>query len=71
MGGFLDATVSGSGAQILPLSPAIAAQAAQLPPEFPGDPCDRLIAATAQIHELSLVTADQRLRDLVSLRTVL
>ena len=41
---------------------AVAALAAHFPPSFPGDPADRLIAATAQIDAVPLVTADERIR---------
>jgi PIN domain nuclease of toxin-antitoxin system len=35
-----------------------------------GDPADRLIAATAQVHRLPLVTADTRLRAITELRCI-
>ncbi|MGH7642881.1 MAG: type II toxin-antitoxin system VapC family toxin [Candidatus Dormibacteria bacterium] len=44
------------------ISPAVAATAANLPADFPGDPADRLIYATALEHGWQLVTKDQRLR---------
>ncbi|HTQ62729.1 MAG TPA: type II toxin-antitoxin system VapC family toxin [Candidatus Solibacter sp.] len=34
------------------------------------DPADRFIAATAQVHDLTLVTADQRLLGLGAIRTM-
>lgn len=40
----------------------IAAVAAHLPPTFPADPFDRLIAATAIVGRIPLVTADARIR---------
>ena len=40
----------------------IAAVAAFLPPSFPADPFDRLIAATAIVERMALVTADERIR---------
>ncbi len=46
----------------IPVTPAIAATAANLPSTFPGDPADRLIYATAVEHGWSLVTKDERLR---------
>ena len=55
---------------VLDLTAEIAALAFQFPPEFPKDPADRIIAATARTHGLTLVTKDQRLRDSALLRTV-
>lgn len=46
----------------MPLTPAIAARAAELPDDFPRDPADRLIFATAVEHGLRLVTRDRRMR---------
>jgi PIN domain nuclease of toxin-antitoxin system len=40
----------------------VALQAASYGADFPGDPADRLIAATAQLLGAKLVTADDRLR---------
>lgn len=50
----------GQGLIELPVSGDIAVQAARLDP-FHGDPADRLIAATAVLHSLTLLTADERL----------
>ena len=48
----------------LPLTPAIAQTAADLPELFRGDPIDRLIYATAVEHGMRLVTRDGLLHDL-------
>jgi len=45
-----------------PVTPEIAALAVRLPNEFPKDPADRLIAATAMVEGMPLVTADTRIR---------
>jgi PIN domain nuclease of toxin-antitoxin system len=45
-----------------PVTPEIAALAVRLPDEFPRDPADRLIAATAMVEGMPLVTADARIR---------
>ncbi len=45
-----------------PATPEIAALAVRLPDPFPKDPSDRLIAATAMIEGMPLVTADARIR---------
>jgi PIN domain nuclease of toxin-antitoxin system len=44
------------------ITPAIAETAVTLPSNFPGDPADRLIYATAVEHGVQLVTKDARLR---------
>ncbi len=43
---------------IIGITPEIAAATAQLPEEFHGDPGDRILAATAIIHNLTVVTHD-------------
>jgi PIN domain nuclease of toxin-antitoxin system len=55
---------------VLELSPEIAAMAFQFRPDFPGDPADRIIAATARVHGLALVTRDRRLQESALLRTI-
>ena len=45
-----------------PVTPAIAALAVRLPEPFPKDPSDRLIASTAMVEGMLLVTADMRIR---------
>jgi len=44
------------------ITPAIAAAAARFPKEYPNDPFDRIIAATAVVEDLELVTADVPIR---------
>ena len=48
----------------------IAALATQFPEDFPRDPADRLIAATARAEGLTLVTRDERIRASALVRTV-
>jgi PIN domain nuclease of toxin-antitoxin system len=45
---------------VLPLTPGIAAASVGLL-GLPGDPADRLIGATALCHDLTLLTADERI----------
>jgi PIN domain nuclease of toxin-antitoxin system len=47
---------------ILPITSRIAMQAFALPANYPKDPVDRVIGATALIEDLNLVTADQAIR---------
>jgi PIN domain nuclease of toxin-antitoxin system len=46
----------------VPITPATARAAVELPSSFPGDPADRLIYATAVEHGWRLVTKDRSLR---------
>ncbi|MGA7521483.1 MAG: type II toxin-antitoxin system VapC family toxin [Acidobacteriaceae bacterium] len=55
---------------VLPLNSSIAAAAAQLPAAFPSDPFDRIIAATAIVEGVPLVTADQRIRRSKAVQTI-
>ncbi len=50
------------GMRVLPITVEIAATTAHFPPDFPHDPMDRIIAATARAEGLPLVTADERIR---------
>lgn len=49
--------------ELLDLTPDIAAATCELPPDFPGDPFDRTIAATARVLKLILITPDAIIRD--------
>ena len=48
--------------RVLELSPRIALESTRLGPGFHSDPADQLIAATARVHGLKLVTSDDRIR---------
>ncbi|MGH7324150.1 MAG: type II toxin-antitoxin system VapC family toxin [Candidatus Rokuibacteriota bacterium] len=62
--------ISHSGVVVREITPAVATLATQFPDEFPTDPADRLIAATARAEGAMLVTRDARLRRSRLLRTV-
>ncbi len=47
--------------ETLALTPAVAVKAAELPSSFPGDPADRVIAASAILHSAILITKDERI----------
>jgi PIN domain nuclease of toxin-antitoxin system len=49
--------------RVVELTPAIAARTNQLARDFPGDPFDRTIIATAAVLDLILVTTDPLIRD--------
>ncbi len=48
-------------AESLPVTHAMAIEAYRLPEPFHRDPADRQIVACARLHELTVVTADQRI----------
>ena len=47
------------GIQLLPLSPEIAIEAAELPVPMHKDPADRMIVASARVERLMLITCDK------------
>jgi PIN domain nuclease of toxin-antitoxin system len=47
--------------QVLPVTPAIAVHGVRFSEQFPRDPADRIIAATAVVHQAPLLTRDQRI----------
>ena len=51
-----------SGVELIPLTPSIAIDACNLPGEFHRDPADQIIVATARVHDMSLATADGKIR---------
>ena len=53
-----------------PLTDDIAERAGQFGDAFPGDPADRLIAATALVRNAPLVTHDDRLREFQPLEVI-
>jgi PIN domain nuclease of toxin-antitoxin system len=55
---------------VRPLTPQIALAAAQLPVSFPSDPFDRIIAATAIVERIPLLTVDQNILRSRALRTI-
>jgi PIN domain nuclease of toxin-antitoxin system len=56
--------------ELLALTPAVAVKAAEFPAMFPGDPADRLIAATAVLESAALATKDARIRGFAGVRTI-
>lgn len=64
------ATLASLSANTVDLSHAIAAEAYALPPGFHKDPADRILAATARLEHLTLLTADERLLDYPHVETL-
>ena len=58
------------GVTIKPLTAEIAALATQFPDDYPRDPADRLIGATARAEGLVLITRDERIRNSPLLKTI-
>ncbi len=56
--------------QPLAVTPEIALAAGSMGDDFPGDPADRIIYATALNSQASLVTRDARLRSFDRQRTI-
>ena len=56
--------------ELVPLTPAVAVRASRLGRDFPGDPADRVIVATALLESAVLVTRDSRIRDYPGVETV-
>jgi len=67
---WLRAMVDRSSVVVKEITPTIAALATHLPVGSPGDPADRLIAATARAEGLRLVSRDARLRASPAVETV-
>jgi len=55
---------------IRPITVKVAVLANQLPTNYSGDPCDRLIGATALSEGLPLVTKDRNIRGCRQLQTI-
>jgi PIN domain nuclease of toxin-antitoxin system len=70
--GTVDAFVEkiSSRTAILPITVKVAVLANQLPANYSGDPCDRLIGATALADGLPLVTKDRNIRSCKQLQTI-
>jgi PIN domain nuclease of toxin-antitoxin system len=58
------------GVTTLPITLDIAILTAQFPSDFPSDPMDRIIAATARAEGLPLVTADERILNCSLVKTI-
>jgi len=55
---------------VLPMTSRACARAVALPAAYPQDPADRIIAATALVEGLSLLTADREIRRSRTVQTI-
>jgi PIN domain nuclease of toxin-antitoxin system len=58
------------GVTVKPITPEIATLATQFPDDYPHDPADRLIGATARAEGLALITRDESIRKSSLLKTI-
>jgi PIN domain nuclease of toxin-antitoxin system len=59
-----------SRTSIRPITIKVAVLANQLPTDYSGDPCDRIIGATALAEGIALVTKDRRIRACKQIKTL-
>jgi len=55
---------------LLDITVPIAIDAYALPGDFHNDPADRLIVATARVHQLTIITSDKKILDYPHVRTL-
>lgn len=67
---WLDQAVNKAGLEVYDLNPKIAAESCCLPGKFHKDPADRIIAATARINGLALVTKDRKILNYPYVETI-
>jgi PIN domain nuclease of toxin-antitoxin system len=67
---WLEQAVNKTGIEVFDLSPKVAAESCNLPGDFHKDPADRIIAATARINDLTLITKDKKIIDYPYVKTI-
>lgn len=60
---WVEAALASPGVTLLPVTAAMALEAARLPEGFHGDPVDRMLVAAARLTGATLVTRDHRILD--------
>ena len=60
---WLSRAIDVSGMTVIDLSPDVAIDSCNLPGVFHKDPADQIIVATARIHNLTLLSKDQKILD--------
>ncbi len=58
------------GTAVFPVNAEVAGLTTYFPPDFPSDPMDRIIAATARAEGIPLVTADERIQACPLVKTI-
>ena len=67
---WMEQAVAYPGIELLPLTPQIAIASTQLPGTFHRDPADQIIAATARVYDIPLLTEDRRILEYPHVRTL-
>jgi len=60
---WLEQAVAQPLVRVVPISPAIVADVAALPPSFHRDPSDRILVSTARVWAATLLTKDRRIAE--------
>ena len=58
---WMNTALSYPGIELLELTPHIAIESTRLPGRFHRDPADQIIVATARVHEVQLLTIDEKI----------
>jgi PIN domain nuclease of toxin-antitoxin system len=67
---WLSQAIDISGITLIDLSPDIAVDACNLPGSFHKDPADRIIVASARVHNLDLLTRDRKILTYAHVRSI-
>jgi PIN domain nuclease of toxin-antitoxin system len=67
---WLSRAIDASGITVIDLSPDIAIDSCNLPGIFHKDPADRIVVASARIHNLTLLTKDKKILDYRHVKSV-
>lgn len=67
---WLTRAIRDTGISVIELSPEIAVESCSLPGVFHSDPADRIIVATARVHNMSLVTKDRKILEYPRVRSI-
>ncbi len=67
---WLESATSPKAIRLLEITTDIAIDAYSLPGEFHKDPADRLIVATARVHQLTIITCDRKILAYPHVRTL-